>query len=163
MNDENLKAGKATQFKSGDKAAESGSKGGKASGRSRREKANMRQAMQDLLDATYKQPDGSEITGTNALVMTALKQALDPDSKNWAKAFEYVLKLTGMDKAPEEMKMLLARAMLIQAQAETIKKIGDKADGKLLELLNGLKEPYDLHSETADANASVANEPTETN
>jgi hypothetical protein len=161
VNDENLKAGKKTQFKAGDKQGKS--EAGKASGRARREKTNMRQAMQDLLDATYKQPDGSEISGTNALVMTALKQALDPESKNWAKAFDYVMKLTGMDKAPEEMKMMVARALLIQAQAETIKKIGDKADGKLLELLNGLKEPYDLHTETADADASMADESTETN
>lgn len=161
MNDENLKAGKATQFKSGDKQGKS--EAGKASGRSRRQKADMRHAMQDLLANTYKQADGAEITGTNALVLTAMKQALDPDSKNWAKAFEYVMKLTGMDKNPEELKMMLARAMLIQAQAETIKKIGDTSSGKLLELLNGLKENNDLHEETAGVDASMANEPAETN
>ena len=160
MNNENLIPFDSSQNR--DEAKKNGKKGGKASGRSRRQKADMRQAMQDLLSNTYKQADGTEITGTNALVLTAMKQALDPDSKNWAKAFEYVMKLTGMDKAPEEMKMMLAKAMLIQAQAETIKKIGEKSDGKLLELLNGLRESNDLHTETEGANAPLAEEQAET-
>ena len=160
MNNENLIPFDSSQNR--DEAKKNGKKGGKASGRSRRQKADMRQAMQDLLSNTYKQADGTEITGTNALVLTAMKQALDPDSKNWAKAFEYVMKLTGMDKAPEEMKMMLAKAMLIQAQAETIKKIGEKSDGKLLELLNGLRESNDLNTETEGANAPLAEEQAET-
>lgn len=164
MNTKNLKRGNPeTQFHSGRGNGRGAVENGEKSGRSRREKADLRKAMQDLLSENFKQSDGTEISGANALATVALRQALDPDSKNWSKAFEYVLKLTGMDKAPEEMKMLLARAMLIQAQAETIKKIGDTSSGKLLELLNGLKENNDLHEETAGADASMANEPTETN
>lgn len=49
MNDENLKKGVATQFKSGEEAVRNGQKGGIASGASRRKKRDMRQAASDLL------------------------------------------------------------------------------------------------------------------
>ncbi len=49
-NAENLKKGKATQFKSGEDAAENGKKGGTASGASRRRKRAMRQAASMLLN-----------------------------------------------------------------------------------------------------------------
>lgn len=49
-NAENLKRGKATQFKSGEDAAENGKKGGTASGASRRRKRAMRQAAAMLLN-----------------------------------------------------------------------------------------------------------------
>ena len=49
-NAENLKRGKATQFKSGEDAAGNGKKGGTASGASRRRKRAMRQAAAMLLN-----------------------------------------------------------------------------------------------------------------
>ena len=50
-NEENLKKGEATQFKSGEEAARNGQKGGVASGASRRRKKAMRQTVNALLGA----------------------------------------------------------------------------------------------------------------
>ena len=49
-NEENLKRGKATQFRSGEEAARTGQKGGKNSGETRRRKKAMRQAAAMLLN-----------------------------------------------------------------------------------------------------------------
>lgn len=54
MNDENLKRGEATRFKSGEEAARNGHKGGIASGKARRKKRDMREAAKVLLDAEVK-------------------------------------------------------------------------------------------------------------
>lgn len=50
-NEQNLKNGKKTQFKSGEKAARSGQKGGIASGKSKRAKKSMKEQMNILLNS----------------------------------------------------------------------------------------------------------------
>lgn len=161
MNDENLKAGKATQFTSGDKAVKSGSKGGKASGRARREKANLRKLAQQVLDDSYKDSAGNEYTGAELFVRGLVSNLANPDGKNWSKTMDLLISLTGAGKSKEEVEALKAQAALIQAKADTIKKISEKSDGKLADLIAGLKED-DLHTETAPTNAAVADEPAET-
>ena len=47
-NEENLKKGKATQFRSGEEAARNGKKGGIASGETRRKRKTMRETMELL-------------------------------------------------------------------------------------------------------------------
>ena len=54
MNDNNLKNGKKTQFKSGEEQARKSSEAGKKSGRARRHKADVRKAAQSLINGTYK-------------------------------------------------------------------------------------------------------------
>ncbi len=53
-NEENLKKGKATQFKSGEEAAKCGRKGGIASGIAKREKKTIQQILTDLLESDVK-------------------------------------------------------------------------------------------------------------
>ena len=72
------------------------------------------------------------------------------------------MQMTNSLKSDEERQMLKAQAALIQAKADTIKKISEKSDGKLADLIAGLKED-DLHTETASTNEAVADEPAETN
>lgn len=69
-NAENLKRGKATQFKSGEDAAENGKKGGTASGASRRRKRAMRQAAAMLLNTQIPMNERGPFMGT---VKTLLK------------------------------------------------------------------------------------------
>ena len=69
-NAENLKKGKATQFKSGEDAAENGKKGGTASGASRRRKRAMRQAAAMLLNTQIPMNERGPFMGT---VKTLLK------------------------------------------------------------------------------------------
>lgn len=59
MNDENLRNGKATQFRSGEEAARNGEKGGVASGKTRREKKAVRQVILDVLYADS--PNGGTV------------------------------------------------------------------------------------------------------
>lgn len=49
-NAQNLKKGKATQFKSGEEAVKNGKKGGEASAQSRREKKTIQQILNTVLD-----------------------------------------------------------------------------------------------------------------
>lgn len=69
-NAENLKKGKATQFKSGKDAVENGRKAGVASGASRRRKRAMRQAAAMLLNAQIPMNERGPFMGT---VKTLLK------------------------------------------------------------------------------------------
>lgn len=69
-NAENLKKGKATQFKSGKDAVENGRKAGAASGASRRRKRAMRQAAAMLLNTQIPMNERGPFMGT---VKTLLK------------------------------------------------------------------------------------------
>lgn len=69
-NTENLKKGKATQFKSGKDAVENGRKAGVASGASRRRKRAMRQAAAMLLNTQIPMNERGPFMGT---VKTLLK------------------------------------------------------------------------------------------
>lgn len=70
VNAENLKKGKATQFKSGKDAVENGRKAGVASGASRRRKRAMRQAAAMLLNTQIPMNERGPFMGT---VKTLLK------------------------------------------------------------------------------------------
>lgn len=159
MNDENLIQNKQT---TPEERRENARKAGKASARSRKAKADLRKAMQALLDGTYKNADGTSMTGHEAIASTILHEALNADSKNWGKANDYIMQMTNSLKSDEERQMLKAQAALIQAKADTIKKISEKSDGKLADLIAGLKED-DIHTETASTNEAVAEEQAETN
>ena len=73
----------ATEFRSGKQAAESGRKGGIASGASRRAKKSLREAMQILMDADLTGKDGKTMTGTEAMAAKAFQAALKGDWKAW--------------------------------------------------------------------------------
>lgn len=99
-NNENLKKGKATQFKSGEEAAMAGRKGGKASGESRRKNADLRKTMEKALNGTYKvkTKDGEqEMTGAEMLVASMIQIAANSKSKSAVAAFNTILKMMGQD------------------------------------------------------------------
>lgn len=95
MNDENLKKGKATEFKSGEKAASLGRKGGIASGISKRKKKNTAELInamlnakasgdnQQLLQEQYGNAIDSDEMDMNALCVAGLinKTVKDGDTK----------------------------------------------------------------------------------
>lgn len=140
MNDENLKAGKATQFTSGDKAVKSGSKGGKASGRSRREKANLRKLAQQVLDDSYKDSAGNEYTGAELFVRGLVSNLANPDGKNWSKTMDLLISLTGAGKSREEIEALKAQAKLTMAKVELMTSSDTSAIDKLDEILKEMRE-----------------------
>lgn len=81
-----------------DKAREIGAKGGKASGKARREKADLRRMCQMVLEMDIKGKDGTLKSGAEAITLAQLQKALKGD----AKAYE-VLRDTAGQKPVEKV------------------------------------------------------------
>lgn len=128
MNNGNLKRGnKATEFKSGHNAVENGRKGGIASGKAKREKANMRKAAQALLDAMYEDKNGNKKSGMDIVMNGLLKNAVDPSNKNWAKAMDLLVTLTGADKDTNSSIEEVPNDPLSESLIETAKELDAEA------------------------------------
>lgn len=85
MNDENLKKGKATQFRSGEMAASNGRKGGLAYGKKRRDERDARNTLKALLcmpmtnargDALISPITGEKMSVQETLLTTAIEKAI---------------------------------------------------------------------------------------
>lgn len=98
-NEQNLIKGEAFQFKSGEEAAKSGAKGGRASGAAKRRKKDLRMALEALLDKKYTDKSGRKITGTEAIVAKLFEQAM----KGNIKAFETIRATVGQDPVQKVM------------------------------------------------------------
>lgn len=123
---DNLKKGKATQFKTGEEQAKIASEGGKQSGTTRRAKADLREDAQTVLDGTYKVTDKktkeiSEHRGSEMIILTLFKIATDPNNKNCIAAIKLLSELTGANRTPESVMIDKATAALIQAKADMLK------------------------------------------
>lgn len=98
-NEQNLLKGEAFQFQSGEEAAKSGAKGGRASGAARRRKKDLRTALQVLLDKKYTDSSGNKMTGTEMITAKLFQQAL----KGNIKAFETIRSTVGQDPVQKIM------------------------------------------------------------
>lgn len=76
--------GKATRFRTGSEQVKTARKGGIASGKARREKADLRKQMQLFLesDATVDK-NGNPLTGAELMVKVAVKEMTKGNSKYW--------------------------------------------------------------------------------
>ena len=91
-----------TSEQSREKAAENGQKGGIASGEAKRAKRLLRDAIGDLLNGTYKDPEtGKEMSGTDALTVNLFKEAMKGGQAG-VRAFE-VLRDTAGQKPIERV------------------------------------------------------------
>lgn len=81
---ENLKKGKATRFKSGEEAVKNGRKGGIASGKAKREKADFRKKCQIWMETEVaKDKNGNPLTGADLMVAVAGKEIKNGSAKFW--------------------------------------------------------------------------------
>lgn len=119
---------------------EEASKGGTNSGKARRHKADLRKMAQQVLDGTYTDKHGKEFTGEEAIIQSLVANVASPNSKNWGKAMELLIKLSGADKSREENQKLKAEVALLKAKIKQIEQIGAGIDvedlSSLVELLN---------------------------
>ncbi|MCR5728423.1 MAG: hypothetical protein K6G24_13275 [Lachnospiraceae bacterium] len=99
---ENLKKGKATQFRSGDEAAKSGKKGGKASGKARRVYKTFREMSED-----------DTMEEKNTMWNAIKKLAMSGDLK----AFEIYRDTIG-EKPKDEVKVTNAVPVMIAGEEE---------------------------------------------
>lgn len=97
-NDENLKP---FSQRSKSEAREMGAKGGVASGKARREKADLRKMCQMVLAMDIKGKDGTMKSGAEAITLAQLQKALKGD----AKAYE-VLRDTAGQKPIEKVEQV---------------------------------------------------------
>lgn len=135
-----------------EEARENGRKGGKASGVARRRKADLRRMAQEILDGTYKDKNGKPFTGADLIQKGLLANLGNPNSKNWGKAMDIFIQLTGANISPEQKQKIKAEAQLAKAKAKAIQTGGANAD---IENLQPLAEM--LKSEENEDNSNDEN------
>ena len=91
-------------------------KGGIASGEARRKKADLRKAVNDALQTEYTDKNGKSITGKEAFIQSLIANISNPNSRNWAKAANIIIELTGANIAPEVKKKIEAETKLLEKQ-----------------------------------------------
>lgn len=91
-------------------------KGGIASGEARRKKADLRKAVNDALQTEYTDKNGKSITGKEAFIQSLIANISNPNSRNWAKAANIIIELTGSNIAPEVKKKIEAETKLLEKQ-----------------------------------------------
>lgn len=106
-----------------EEARRNGAKGGIASGKARREKADLRKAIQILLEETRKMGD-KEISGAEAIAVAQFKKALKGDPK----AFELIRDTAGQ-KPVEKVEQVNIDAQYTE-KLEMLKRFFDGADTK---------------------------------
>lgn len=146
-NDENLKKGVLTQFRSGEEAAKNGKKGGIKSGESRRRTAALRDTMNRLLTMKVEveelsdvlRADGGESTYEEVITMAMIQKASLGD----VGAYKAIMQVVGqtnksdMDLEEQQSKTELNRA---KKQSITGENEADEALEKLDEILKGVYE-----------------------
>lgn len=150
-NNGNLKRGNpATQFKPGGRSAVEGKK---KSDEAKKRKKGIREAMQALLDNTYNLKDSTtgevrQLTGEEAIALSIMQEAMNKKSKNWAKAVQYALQLTGEDKSKVENELIKAQADMIKAKVDLLTGADTHTLDKLDDILKGMKNIADTEPET---------------
>lgn len=125
----------ATQFKKGE-SSETARKGGINSGKSRRERADLKKLAQAFLDGTYTDKDGNTLTGAELFIRSLVDALCDPSGKNWGKAMELLIQLTGADVSKAEIDREKAETQLIKAK---IKQLETKFEHTEIEIDNFLE------------------------
>ena len=143
MNDENLKKGKATQFKAGEEQAKIAQKGGINSVKSRRKKADMRKAVQNLLDGTYSDSTGKELSGAEVMAIKLFKIATNEKDKQCIAAMKLILELTGQNKDTLSDKKAKTEIKLLEARIKALSGLDESESKKLLENINSMLSDVD--------------------
>lgn len=93
---------------------------------------------QEFLDGTYTDKHGRELSGEEMVMQTFLKNLNDP--KNWGKAMDLLVQLTGAAQTKEMTDKLKAEAKLAKAKAAEIEAAKNEdivMTDNFLEALNG--------------------------
>lgn len=104
-------------------------KGGINSGRTRRQKKTIREAMQALLDSTYNLKDKSTgevrtMKGEEAIALSIMQTAMNPKDKNWSRAVQYALQLDGSNISPDDKRKSKEELKLIKAKIKQLEQGG---------------------------------------
>ena len=131
---------------------EEASKGGKASGKARKRKADLRRMAQEVLDGTYTDRRGNQITGEEGVIQGLVANLMDPKGKNWGKAMDLLVVLLGANKSKEEKQQIKAQTALTKAKVNMITGADtsalDRLDAILGEMKNNAEHSTDSEPKT---------------
>lgn len=121
-------------------------KAGIASGKARRQKADLRRAMQEALNSTFTDSKGKTATGAEIVMAGLMANLSDPKARNWGKAVEVMLLLTGQNMTKEQIAKIKAEIELTKAKTKAI------SDGNSSEDFEDLSPLADLLRGGEDGN-----------
>lgn len=121
MNDENLIP---NSERTPSELREQTRKAGIASGKARRAKADLRKAMQEALNSTFTDSKGKKATGQEIVMAGLIANLSDPKARNWGKAVEVMLLLTGQNMTKEQIAKIKAETELTKAKTKAIQQDG---------------------------------------
>ena len=95
-------------------------KGGRNAAPARKRNGDIRRAVQQILNGTYLDGNGNEITGAEAVAIAVFSIAVDTGNRNAISAARLLVDIIGQDKTPEERKKIKAETAILQAQYNKI-------------------------------------------
>lgn len=142
MNDKNLEGYGFDEITAG-KQREIARQGGKASGKARKKKADMRKAVQDILDGEYTS-DGAKITGAEAMAKKLFALALEKKGKQNIAAIKLIIELTSQSSNTLIDKKTKAEIKLLEAKLNALTGENEKFnEGEMPQLWKALGESED--------------------
>ncbi len=127
MNDSNLKS---NDSRTPQERRENARKAGQASGKARRKKADLRKLAQAFLDDTFTTSNNRELTGSEIVFRSILLNISNPSSRNWGRAVQFLIDLTGAGESDAERGKREAETELYRARAAAIQKLPDADETK---------------------------------
>ena len=118
-------------------------KGGTTSGKVRRKKADMRKAVQNLLDGTYNDDDGKTFSGAELMAVKLFEIATNKNDKQCIAAMKLILELTGQDKDALRDKKTKTEIKLLETKIKALSGLDDGETKKLLDSLNKVLSDVD--------------------
>ena len=86
----------------------------------RKRNGDIRRAVQQILNGTYLDGNGKEITGAEAVAIAVFSIAVDTGNRNAIAAARLLVDVIGQDKTPEERKKIKAEIAVLEAQSQKI-------------------------------------------
>lgn len=108
---DNLKKGKATRFKAGEKQVKIAKKGAEASKQKRKQKKLLKECLDELLEKEWENRNGEKMKGSEAISVALFKKALAGDMK----AYEIVRDTAGQKP--------IDKVMLAEVDQNTINEV----------------------------------------
>lgn len=134
---------------------EEAKKGGQRSGASRRRKAELKKSVQDLLNFEYqvKAKDGtvSKQSGADVVAKAIMKNASDPNCRNWKSAIDTILRLSAKDTEKLEEKKLKIEIALLQAKLQAMTSNDTTVLDTLDKILEGVRATALKESDSAES------------
>ena len=115
-------------------------KAGLASGAARKRKADLRKAAQQILDGTFSDRNGNQLTGYEIILKGLVANLSDPKGRNWSKAMDLMIQLSGTGMSKEQVAKLKAETAYTKARTKQLQEGNGAVDVEdlrpLADLLN---------------------------